>query len=123
MVFNVGSVSTFVINGISPFPSNISGVVMDQMVTNAISTVNTWIGTNLGTTNIPDQYFGVISDYATADALRRMAVQDNGVQFTSVGELNVNNTNLKEMAQFYQEQAEAKLKGFSKGVSFFKARG
>ena len=122
MVFSLGSVTDYILNSINPFPANISGTLATS-VNKAINVVNNKINSNLGTTNIADTYFPAISNLALAETIRLMAIQDNGVQSVSVGEMNVNNSNLKEMAKYYEEEGKLELANLTRGVKFFKARG
>lgn len=122
MVFSAGSVRDYVYSGISPFPNSISGI-LPTLVNKSIFFVENFTGDSLGTSNIADRYFPAVSDFAFYETLRLMAIQDNGVQQVSVGEMSVNNNNLKEIAAFYKEQAEVELKSLSKSLKFFKANG
>ena len=121
MVFSVGSVRDYVYSGISPFPNSISGI-LPTLVNKSVFFVENFTGDTLGT-SIADRYFPAVSDYATSEVLRLMAIQDNGVQSVSVGEMSVNNSNLKEMANYYREQAQMELKSLSKSLKFFKVNG
>ena len=121
MVFSVGSVTDYILNSISPFPSNISGT-LSTSVNKAISRVNSWASVTL-TAPIADIYFPAVSNLAFAETIKLMAIQDNGVQFVSVGDIATNNNNLKEMAKMYEENALIELKILNKGIKFKKVRG
>ena len=122
MVFSAGSIRDLVYSGISPFPNSVSGVLF-QVVNNAILTVENFTGDSLGTTSIADRYQPAVTHLATADVLKLMAVQDNGVQFVTIGDESVNNTNLKDMANMYSEMGLMDMKTLAKPIKFFKARG
>lgn len=122
MTFSAGSIRDFVYSGISPFPNSISGVLVN-LVNNAITRVENYTGETLGTTSIADKYQPAITNLATANVLKLMSVQDNGVQFVSIGDLATNNQNLKEMANMFEEMGNMDLKAISKSVKIFKARG
>ena len=122
MVFSAGSIREIVFSGISPFPLSVSGI-LSNLVNNAIYRVENYTGNTLGLTSIADRYQPAVTNLATANVLKLMAVQDNGVQFVSVGELSTNNNNLKEMANMFEEMGIMELKALSKGIKFWKARG
>lgn len=122
MVFSPGSIQDIVYSGISPFPTSVSGILA-SIVNKAIFRVENYTGDSLGLVSIPDQYQPAVTDLATANVLKLMAVQDNGVQSVSVGEMSVNNNNLKEMAMYFEEQAMEEMKSLSTSLKFYKARG
>ena len=122
MVFSTGSIRDLIYSGISPFPSTISGI-LNGLVNNAVFFVENWTGNTLGTTDIPDRYQPSITDIATANVLKLMAVQDMGVQFVSIGDLSTNNQNLGQMAKMFEEKGMIELRSLSKGVKVYKARG
>jgi len=122
MVFSAGSIRELVYSGISPFPTSISGVLV-SLVNNAIFRVENFTNSTHGTTDIADRYQPAVTDFATANVLKLMAVQEMGVQFVQSGNESVNNTNLKDMANMFEEMGVMELKSLSKGLLFYKARG
>lgn len=122
MTFSLGSVRDIVYSGISPFPSAVSGVLA-SLVNNAAFFVENFTGDTIGTTNINDKYQPALTDLATANVLRLMAVQDLGVSSVTVGDTSTNNNNLMEMADRFEKMGLIKLKSLSKGIKIFKARG
>lgn len=122
MTFSAGSIRDLVYSGINPFPSSISGVLV-QLVNNAIFRVENFAGATLGTTSIADRYQPAITNFATSNVLKLMAVQENGVQFVSIGDLATNNNNLKEMAAMFEEMGKMDLVNLTGGKGLFKVRG
>ena len=123
MVFSIGSVSDYVYSGISPFPQSVSGV-LNRLITNAITQVENYTGDTIGTTSINDKYYPAVSDFATANALRLIAVKDLGVTQVTVGDVSTNNSNLIETAKMFEEMGVMEVKALSRTpIRFYKARG
>lgn len=122
MVFSAGSISDIVYSGINPFPNSVSGILA-SIVNNAIFRVENYTGTALGTTNIADRFQPAVTHLATADVIKLMAVQENGVNSVTVGDESVSNENLTKISAMYEEMGLMDLRALSKGVKFYKARG
>ena len=122
MVFSAGSIQDLVYSGIVPFPTSVSGILL-SLVNNAIFRVENFTGDSLGTTSIADRYQPAITDFATANVIKLMAIQDGGVQSVTIGEESVDNKNLLTMAEMFEEMGVMELKALAKGLKFYKARG
>lgn len=120
---NPGSIANIVYSTIAPFPTSISGTLIN-FVNNKIYFVEQYTGTSIGSV-INQQFQSAITDLTLADVVRLMAIQDLGIQNVIVDgrDLAVNNRNLVETAQFYETRAMFQLKALTKGIKFYKARG
>lgn len=118
---NTGSLVAIVYSGISPFPSNISGILTTIIDQNRFFIEN-YTGDTIGSV-IAEKYQNPITNLATANVLKLMSIQDYGVQQVTIGDLSTNNSNLLEMAKQFEERAMLEIKSLSKGLKFFKARG
>ena len=116
-----GSIALNIFNSISPFPSNISGILSTIVDQNRFY-VEQFTGATIGN-SIAEQYQLPITNLATANVLKLMSVQDNGVQSVTVGDTQTNNNNLMEMAKQYQEMGDMQLKQLTRGLKYFKAYG
>ena len=118
---NTGSIVGIVYSGISPFPTNISGI-LTSIVDNQRFFINQFTGDSIGSV-IAEKYQSALTDLSTANVLKLMAVQDLGIQSVSVGDVTTNNSNLIEMAKMFEDRGILMLKSLSKGAKIFKARG
>ena len=108
-------------SGISPFPTNISGI-LSVIVDNNRFFIESYTGTAVGSV-IPENMQSPLINLSTANVLRLMAVQDMGVKTVSIGDLSVNNENLITMAQQFETLGREELKIISKSVKFYRSRG
>src|SRR3990167_1028846 len=114
-----GSLAINIFNSISPLPNNVSGLI-STIVDQNVFYVEQFTGATIGTTSIAEQYQLPISNLATAQVIKLLAVQDGGVQSVSIGDLSTNNSNLMNIAQSYQDLANQQLKQLTRGIKFFK---
>ena len=118
---NGGSIALNVFNSISPLPNNLSGLLVTIVDQNRFY-VEQFTGATIGN-SIAEQYQLPITNLATANVLKLLSVQDNGIQSVTVGDTQTNNSNLMEMAKQYQELADMQLKQLTRGLKFYKAYG
>lgn len=118
---NSGSVALNIYNSISPLSSNISGLLVTIVDQNRFY-VEQFTGITIGN-SIAEQYQLPITNLATANVLRLMAIQDGGIKSVSVGDMSVDNANLMEMVKYYEELGNKQLFSLTKGIKFYKARG
>lgn len=121
-IVNSGSISLNIYNSISPLSNNISGLLL-TIVEQNVFYVEQFTGASIPVSSIDEQYQLPITNLATANILKLMAVQDNGVNSVSVGDLTTENSNLITMAQSYQDLANTQLKQLTNSFYSFKARG
>ena len=118
---NTGSIADFVITGIIPFPTAISGI-LTTIVDNQRFFVEQFTGETIGSV-IGEQFQPAITHLSTANVLQLMAVQDFGVKSVTVGDTTTDNANLMAMSQQFRDIGIGQLQSLTKGVSVFKARG
>ena len=118
---NSGSIAVDIFNGISPMPTNVSGILINIVDRNRYR-IEQWTGATIGNV-IAEQYQASLFDLSFADVLRMMAVQDMGAQDISLGDLNVSNANLRDIADQHESRAIMFIKSLSKSAKSFKARG
>ena len=120
-VVNSGSLALNIFNSIAPLSSNISGLLVTIVDQNRYFVENL-TGDSIGN-SIAEQYQLPISDMATSQVLKLMAVQDTGVKTVTIGDLSTDNANLMEMAKQFEQKAMFEIKSLQKGVRYYKARG
>src|SRR3990167_8740505 len=108
---NTGSIALNVFNSISPMPTGISGLLV-TIVDQQRFFVEQYTGDSIGSV-IAEKYQPAITDLTTSNVIKLMAVQDNGVQSVSVGDLTTNNSNLRDMAKEFEERAMLQLKSLA----------
>ena len=118
---NNGSIALNIFNSIAPLSSNISGLLVTIVDQNRYFVENL-TGDTIGN-SIAEQYQLPISDMATSQVLKLMAVQDTGVKTVTIGDLSTDNANLMEMAKQFEQKAMFEIKSLQKGVRYYKARG
>ena len=118
---NSGSIALNIFNSIAPLSSNISGLLVTIVDQNRYFVENL-TGDSIGN-SIAEQYQLPISDMATSQVLKLMAVQDTGVKTVTIGDLSTDNANLMEMAKQFEQKAMFEIKSLQKGVRYYKARG
>src|SRR3990167_7363870 len=116
-----GALALNIFNSISPMPNGVSGLLSTIVDQNRFY-VEQFVGVTIGSI-IAEQYQYPITNLATANVLKLMAVQDGGVKAVSIGDLSTDNSNLMEIANQYQELGNTQLKQLTGGLKFFKARG
>ena len=121
-VINSGSISLNIFNSISPLSNNLSGLI-STIVDQNVFFVEQFTGDTIGTSSIAERYQLPITNLATANIIKLMAVQDGGVKSVSVGDLSTDNSNLMELAKQYQEMGNMQLKALTGRIKFYKARG
>src|SRR3990167_4958668 len=118
---NSGSIALNIFNSIAPLSSNISGLLVTIVDQNRYFVENL-TGDTIGN-SIAEQYQLPISDMATSQVLKLIAVQDTGVKTVTIGDLSTDNANLMEMAKQFEQKAMFEIKSLQKGVRYYKARG
>jgi len=118
---NAGSIALYIQAGISPIPSNVSGIIL-TIVNNQRYFVEQYTGDSIGNV-IAEKYQPCITDLSTANVIKMMAIQDNGVDNVRLFDEQVANGNLNNMAEKYQADGMEKAKLLTKGIKFYKARG
>lgn len=120
---NAGSIAIDIFNSISPLSNNLSGLLL-TFIENQIAYVNQFVGTSLTSGGLINSiYVPAITNLSTANVLNLMAVQDGGVKNASIGDLSIENSNLFNMANQYNELGQKQLIQLTRGLKYFKARG
>lgn len=120
-VLNSGSIANNILNGISPLPNGISGLLVSIVDTQRYF-VEQYTGDSIGD-SIAEKYQPCITDLSTANICKLMAIQDNGVSEVRLFDELVRNDNLNLIADKFQVDGMSKVKLLMKGIKFFKARG